>query len=164
MPHAVLPSDQAVRRGIGVFLLLLACGVAPDAGAGYLRSGSLTWRPSPWTPRAIAFDMTVGMRRTALSTSDAGDLPVVGDIVDEGDVLQYGDGDCDEVTYDAPGRRSRFTRRGGGGACSSSRDRILAPGRGSPAVCAIVPEADLETAARTLAEARDGRGFAHGRG
>ena len=53
MPHAVLPSDQAVRRGIGVFLLLLACGVAPDAGAGYLRSGSLTWRPSPWTPRAI---------------------------------------------------------------------------------------------------------------
>jgi len=32
---------------------LLACGVAPDAGAGYLRSGSLTWRPNPWTPRAI---------------------------------------------------------------------------------------------------------------
>jgi len=105
MPHSASPGPHAARF-LGVLLLLLTTGVARvatavvDDGSDYLRSGSLTWRPIPGTPRGIAFDLTVGMRRSAIPNPDAPDLPVVGSLVDEADVLDYGDGDCDDIIYE----------------------------------------------------------------
>ena len=106
MPHSAPPRHPAVRL-LGVLLLLLAAdgarvatAVAPDDGADYLRSGTLSWRPSPGIPRGISFDLTVGMRRSAIPNPDAPELPVVGSLVDELDVFDYGDGDCDDIIYE----------------------------------------------------------------
>src|SRR5262249_2320001 len=105
MPHSASPGPHAARF-LGVLLLLLTTGVARvatavvDDGSDYLRSGTLTWRPIPGTPRGIAFDLTVGMRRSAIPNPDAPDIPVVGSLVDEVDILDFGDGDCDWITYE----------------------------------------------------------------